>query len=272
MSAEPFAGGVAVVTGAGSGLGEGLARRAAAAGMRVVLADVVADRVERVAAELKAGGHDVLAVTADVGDPAAVDRLAAVAQEHFGAVRLLVSNAGIHGHGLMWDVPPDVFANVFRVNVNGCYNCIRSFVPGMIEAGERSYVVCVASSAMAVSTPYQAAYNASKHAVQSLAESLYLELREEGAPIQVSTVIPNAIATRMHEDALAYDDAGSARLARSQAALREDGIDPYVAADMIFEQVAAGRFWVLTHPDSTMRALRQRAEMLGGLRLPEPPR
>lgn len=268
---EPFRGGTAVVTGAGSGLGEALGRRAAALGMQVVLADVAADRVERVAAELKAAGHEVLPVVVDVGDADSVDRLAAITFERFGAVRLLVSNAGIHAHGLLWDVPAEVFARVFRVNVSGFFHCARAFVPRMLESGEPGFVVSVASNAMAVSTSYQGAYTASKHAVQSLAECLYLDLREAGASIAVSTVVPNAIATRIHEDAPAFDEVGAERLTRARLALRDHGIEPAAAAETILDQVAAGSFWVLTHPDSTQAALRQRAEMLTGLKAPSPP-
>ena len=269
---DPLAGGVAVVTGAGSGLGEALARSAADRGMHVVLADVVAERVEIVATELESAGHEVLAVATDVSDPASVEQLAAATHERFGPARLVVSNAGIHAHGPMWEMPAEVFGRVLRVNVNGCFHCVRSFVPGMLETGEPGFVVCVASNAMAVSTAGQSAYNASKHAVQSLAESLYLELQAADAKIRVSTVIPNAIATRMHDDAVAFDAAGAERRERSRAALRDDGIDPAVAAGAILDQVAEGRFWVLTHPESTQRCLRHRSAMLAEMRPPEPPR
>ena len=131
--------------------------------------------------------------------------------------------------------------------------------------------MCVASNAMAVSTAYQGGYTASKHAVQSLAECLHLELREVDAPIAVSTVVPNAIATRMHENASAFDEGGAERLRRARAALREGGLAPDAAAATILDQVAAGAFWILTHPDSTRAALRRRAAMLIELTDPEPP-
>ena len=94
-AAEAFSGGAAVVTGAGSGIGEGIARQAASLGMQVVLADITLDRAERVAEDIRAGGGQAIAVHTDVRDPSALDRLADRAYQEFGDVRLLVNNAGI---------------------------------------------------------------------------------------------------------------------------------------------------------------------------------
>src|SRR5579871_1967920 len=92
---EAFEGGGAVITGAGSGIGEGLARHAAALGMKVMLVDIAAGRVERVAADIRASGGAATAVQGDVRDPHALDRLADRAYKELGNVRLLVNNAGI---------------------------------------------------------------------------------------------------------------------------------------------------------------------------------
>src|SRR4051794_11793393 len=99
----PLAGGTLVVTGAGSGIGEALVRHGAGLGMQVVASDVDAERLERVAAELRAGGAEVLPHACDVRDPEALDALAAAAYERFGAVRMLVNNAGIESTGLIWE-------------------------------------------------------------------------------------------------------------------------------------------------------------------------
>ncbi len=107
MRLEDLRGRTAVVTGAGSGIGEGAARYAASLGMKVVLADVAAERLDAVAADLRAGGAAVLAVPTDVRDAAAVDALAEAAYAEFGEVTVLLNNAGLESLGFTWEVPAD---------------------------------------------------------------------------------------------------------------------------------------------------------------------
>lgn len=124
-----FAGRVAVVTGASSGIGAGLARHAAKLGMKLVLADIAADRLAAFAEELRAAGAEVEAVVTDVAEPASVEALADTAYTRFGTVDLLVNNAGIMAMGYSWEIPAERWDAMLRINIGGYVNGIRAFVP-----------------------------------------------------------------------------------------------------------------------------------------------
>ena len=134
-----------MVTGAGSGIGEGIARAAAGLGMKVVVADIDAGRLERVAAEIRAQGGVALSVPTDVADAASVAALAAATRGRFGDVRLLVNNAGIEVAGYTWDLSALDWERAVRVNVLGVVHGARSFLPRMIEAGTPAYVANLSS-------------------------------------------------------------------------------------------------------------------------------
>src|SRR5215210_4026416 len=117
-----LSGGAIVVTGAASGIGEGIARTAASRGMDVVLADVIEDRLAAVASALRADGTRVVAVRTDVGEPDNLEALAEAAFSAFGGVRVLVNNAGVEATGLSWEMAPAQFEQVIRVNLLGVFN------------------------------------------------------------------------------------------------------------------------------------------------------
>ena len=271
MSAQDvFAGGVAVITGAGSGIGEGIARQAAALGMTVVLADIAADRIEAIARELRDAGGKALAVPTDVTDPAALDRLATTTHETFGAVRLLVNNAGIEMLGHIWEIPAATWEKALSINVLGVINGVRSFVPHMLAAGEPAYIANLSSVGGLGMMPVQTPYIVSKHAVLSFTECLALEIELTGKPISVSAVLPGPVATRIFTDAPAGDNPGTVEGHRAvmNAMLKEHGISGAEAGKRILDGVAAGQFWVSTHPDMTAEAAAGRAEYLKSGALP----
>src|SRR5699024_10739101 len=127
--AEQFAGKVAVITGASAGIGSGFARQAAALGMKLVLADVAEQRLDAIADELRDGGAEVEAVRTDVADPASVEALAARAYERFGAVDMLINNAGIMAMGFSWEISAEKWDAMLRINIGGYVNGLRAFVP-----------------------------------------------------------------------------------------------------------------------------------------------
>jgi NAD(P)-dependent dehydrogenase (short-subunit alcohol dehydrogenase family) len=131
---ELFSGKTAVITGAGSGIGAALARHAAGLGMRLVLADVAEERLAEVAAEV-GGTAEILAVPTDVTNAAAVERLAARAYDELGPVRLLFNNAGIESTGPLWELTPQRWDLMMRVNVYGVFHGIHAFVPRMLADG-----------------------------------------------------------------------------------------------------------------------------------------
>jgi len=265
-----FEGGVAVITGAGSGIGEGLARHAAALGMKVVLADIASGRIEALAKELRAQGGDALPVTTDVSDPAALDRLAQAVAATYGDVRLLVNNAGIETLGFTWEIPAAMWEKTLNINIHGAIHGVRAFAPRMLAGGKPAYIANVASIGALGMMPVQTSYILSKHAILSFSESLYLEMQLKKAPIQVSAVLPGPVATRIFQDSETVPDPVVAHHREVMRGMLEKvGITPLEAAQRIFEQIAAGQFWVSTHPDITAHMAQNRADHLSGLKTPE---
>ncbi len=266
-STEAFRGGVAVITGAGSGIGEGLSRAAAALGMRVVLADIAADRVERVAAEIREQGGTAISVPTDVAEPAALDRLAATVHERLGAVRLLINNAGIETIGLAWELSAEAWERVVRINVLGVIHGVRAFAPRMLAASQPAFIANVASVGAFGMMPVQNPYVMSKHAVLSFTEGLRMEMELVGAPISVSVVTPGPVNTRIFRDAALGGESAAKHQAQMQAMVGA-GISGDEAARRILAGIASREFWVSTHPSMTAGMAKARAEHLATLSTP----
>lgn len=265
MSAtEVFAGGVAVITGAGSGIGEGIARTAASVGMKVVLADIATDRIEAIAEEIRKADGEALAVTTDVTDAAALDRLASTTYETFGDVRLLVNNAGIEMLGHVWEIPAATWEKALSINVLGVINGVRAFAPRMLAADHPAFIANLSSVGGLGMMPIQTPYILTKHAVLSFTECLALEIEMTGKPISVSAVLPGPVATRIFEDAPVGDNPSTVdrHRAHMNAMLREYGISGLEAGQRILDGIAAGQFWVSTHPEMTAEAAAGRAAYL----------
>lgn len=266
MHREELRGRTAVITGAGSGIGTGIAQEAAAIGMNLVLADIAPDRLAAVGAELRETGVAVLEVPTDVTDAAQVDALADAAYAEFGHVALLANNAGLESLGYTWDVPVDEWHRVIAVNLHGVYHGIRSFVPRMGADPARSQIVNTSSVGGLGTTPKMTAYAASKHAVQALTECLYLECAEVFPQISVGVFNPAEVATRIWEDMpVAPESSEEAEYWRTRIAA---GMSPREAGVHYFDGIAAGEFWITTHPDSLARLAGHRAQMLSELRTP----
>ena len=263
-------GGVAVITGAAGGIGEGLAHVAADLGMRLVLADIAVDRLHDVADQLAAAGSEVLPVTTDVRDPAALDRLAHEAYEHFGEVRLLINNAGIEALGYTWELSAEQWDRVIEINVLGVIHGVRAFAGRMIAAGKPAFISNVSSIGGLGMMPIQTPYILSKHAVLSFSECLYLEMEQAKAPIRVSAVLPGAVSTRIFDDAPGGANPKSidGHRAAMKHVLSEHGMAPIDAARLIMDQIAEGRFWVSPHPEVMRASAERRAAHLAGLQTP----
>ncbi|HEY6698115.1 MAG TPA: SDR family NAD(P)-dependent oxidoreductase [Acidimicrobiales bacterium] len=269
---QDLEGKVAVVTGGASGIGLALARRFAGERMRVVLADVERDALDKATAELADafGADDVLGVLTDVRDDEAVDALAAAAFERFGTVHVLCNNAGVGVGGLTWTVPADRWRWAVDVNLLGVARGIRAFVPRMIEQGE-GHVVNTASAAGILTGPAMAPYFATKHAVVALSESLYFDLQLTASAVGVSVLCPEWVRTNIAdternrpEDVAAAEPAAvpgidvDPELVRALIqGLIDAGIDPDEVAVQVVDAIRNGRFWVLTHP-TTVESARQR--------------
>lgn len=273
---DAFAGGVAVITGAGSGIGAGLARYASRLGMIVVLADIDADGITALRGELCAAGGTAVDIVCDVRDPGAVQGLADRVYRDFGAVRLLVNNAGIEQFGYLWDTPVANWQRIVDVNVSGVFYGVRAFLPKMMASDEQAWVWNVSSVGGVVTMPLQAPYIVSKHAVLALTECLFTEVRlaGHGHHIHVQAVLPGPVVSNIFESAGGVDPIGDADVASAEEHrsamldIKAMSMDPMTAAETLFEQAVAGRFYLLTHPEYVGAAMAERAEVLVAQRAP----
>lgn len=259
---EDFEGGVAVVTGAGSGIGEGIGRCAASLGMKVVIADIAIDRAEAVAADIRAQGGEARAFSVDVGNGAALDRLADEVYGIFGEVTLLVNNAGIKTIGRSWELDRETWDRNISINVLGAVHGVRAFLPRMLAAGKKGYISNISSIGALGMMPAHSTYIASKHALQSFTECLYLELAMEEAPIHVSAVLPGPVITRIYEDAVTADVNLQGHRKAMKDMLDVTGIKAIDAGRIIMEGIVAEQFWISTHPDLTATMAHGRADYL----------
>lgn len=194
---ERFAGRVAVVTGAASGIGLALARALGAEGMKLVLADVEEAALAAAERSLAESGVEALGVRTDVSDEGSVRALAHAAIGRFGAVHVLCNNAGVMGGaGLCWQIPAEDWAWVLGVNLHGVLHGLRAFVP-ILLAQDEGHVLNTASMAGLVSLPLTSPYVVSKHAVVALSEALHHELAGRGPHVGVSVLCPEAVDTRI---------------------------------------------------------------------------
>ncbi|WP_258341380.1 SDR family oxidoreductase [Saccharopolyspora gregorii] len=270
---ELFGGGLAVVTGAGAGIGEGLAHHLAGRlGMTVVIADIDEAAARRVAGELPAPGRGVPYVV-DVRDAEAMAAMADWVGAELGPVRLLVANAGLQQFGYLWDTPADSWQRLVEVNINGVFHTARAFLPGMIAAPASAHVLVMASIGSVVSMPMQSSYIMSKHAVLAIAECLHQEIGLLGVEINVAAVLPGAVDSDIFTSAGGVDhgDVDAAEQhRRDMFAVRERAITPTEAAETIMDQAAQGEFYIVTQPEMVLGAMRSRAEQLVERRAPVP--
>jgi 3-oxoacyl-[acyl-carrier protein] reductase len=190
--------GVALVTGGGRGIGAGIARELAAAGMSVAAAARTREQVEEVAREI-----DGLPVVADVSSPGDAEAMVAEVERTLGPIDLLVANAGISGpREATWEADPVRWWHTHEVNVLGVFLCCRAVIPGMIERG-RGRIVITASGAAYLPGSRSVAYGSSKAAVNRFGETLAQELQPDGIP--VFPISPGLVQTEMTGDAFPDD-------------------------------------------------------------------
>ena len=262
---KQFAGRVAVITGAASGLGREFANTAAGLGMKLVLGDVDAAALERATDELQAGGAEVLSMVVDVRKCAHVEELADAAMIRFHCVHLVFNNAGVGAGGLVWENSEADWEWVLGVNLWGVIHGVRVFTNMMLECARRDpgyegHIVNTASMAGLLNPPAMGAYNVSKHAVVSLTESLYHDLRLVDAPIAASVLCPYFVPTdidrsyrhRPHE--LEHEGAPTASQQAAQAllskAVRSGRVSAADVSRITFEAIREGRFYIYSHPQA----------------------
>ncbi|TGD72710.1 SDR family oxidoreductase [Mangrovimicrobium sediminis] len=257
MHEAHFRGGCAVVTGAGSGLGEAMALRFAAAGAAVVALDIDVERANATAQRIKADGHRAMALQLDVADPCAL-AAAADAVREFGGCSVLCANAGVQQFGAIDKLTAQDWRWVLDVNLLGLINTVTTFLPLLRDSEYSRHIVVTSSSVVHTPGIRMAAYTTSKYAVTGFAETLRMELAPEN--IGVSILFPSGMVTRhLESSALARPEA----LGKSE--LRREDIDAMMASrDMdqgshvataeyatrhLLRDVAANERYILTHDD-----------------------
>lgn len=259
---------VAVVTGGASGIGRAMVDRFAQAGMRIVIADVEASALASAERELRDRGVSVLGVKTDVAKPEDVEALAKAAVEKFGGVHVLCNNAGVSVGGPMWEHTLADWEWVFGVNLWGVIYGIRTFVPIMLKQNQPAHIVSTASLAGLTSNAFLGVYNATKHAVVTLSETLAQELAMVGAPIKVSVLCPGFVATKIadsHRNRPGTLADGSDRIqpAEFEQVIRaaiSGGLDPAIVGNLVFEAIRDEKFYILPHPELTASRVRDRME------------
>lgn len=252
-----------VVTGAASGIGEGLARHAARNGARVALADVDETGLARVAAQLPGlGATDVLSQVVDVSQYRAVESFAALVFASFERVDLVFNNAGIETTGLLWEIDPERWDRSSAVNVSGVFYGVRAFVPRLATAGRPARIVNLASVGALTSGPLMTPYIVSKHAVLALTECLAQEFEAFAPHLRASAVLPGPVSTAIFGDGARGAQSGESMRLEIGRMLAQSGISPARAAEIIFGGIDQDRLWIHTHPELSASSIRDRTDAL----------
>ncbi len=274
---QEFAGKVAVITGAASGIGKALTERCIAEGMHVVMVDIEEAVLEQAAAELQATtNNQVLPMVTNVAMEAELRKVRDEAVEKLGGVHLLFNNAGVGGGGNSWNATQKDWDWVLGVNLWSVIYGQRVFVPQMISQNSPCHIVNTASIAGIIGGSTNALYSVTKHGVVALTENLAVDLKAEGTQIGCSVLCPGFVNTNIFNSGrnrpadLTNDEApqpltpeDEQRMAMFQEILRQ-GMQPAAIADIVFDGIRADRLYILPH-DHFDQMIRDRAEnMING--------
>lgn len=269
---------VAAVTGAASGIGRAMALAFAGEGMHVALADVDEERLGPVAEEVRARGVRALSFRVDVSRAAEVDTFSENILLNFGAVHLVCNNAGVSPLGAAWENSVDDWRWILGVNLWGVIHGVRAFTPRLIAQGE-GHIVNTASVAGIICPAGSGAYNATKHAVLALSESLHHDLRERGSTVGVSVLCPAYVPTGIADSERNRPGGFQATPKSKETLAREAMLKKAVAsgrrsaaevAAAVVLAVKEERFYILTHP-RIKGAIRARMEDILEERAPRDP-
>ena len=252
---QDFEGKVAVVTGGASGIGLGMAERFAAAGMKVVLADIDEDALPEAESQLAEHGATVLSVPTDVTEPDQLEALVRRTLDEFGAVHVLCNNAGVNSPNVpIWEISLDDWRHVVGVNMSGVIHGIHAFLPPMLAQDSEGHIVNTASAAGLGSRPGISPYVATKHAVIALTESLHHDLRAAGSKLRASVLCPGRVRTRMLARHIETEGEGAAEDLAASYLL------PAQVGDLVLDAIREERFYILTHPQAEKERVRDAAD------------
>jgi NAD(P)-dependent dehydrogenase (short-subunit alcohol dehydrogenase family) len=259
---QDFKGKTAVLTGAGSGFGLECARIGARLGMNLVLVDVQQDALDKATAEIEATGVPVLSRKVDVSSQEQMEALAAAVEQRFGAPHFVFNNAGVGSAGLVWENSVRDWEWVLGVNLWGVIHGVRLFTPMMLAASKkdpnwRGHIVNTASMAGLLTPPNMGIYNVSKHAVVSLTETLYQDLKLVSDQLSTSVLCPYFVATGISQShrnrpaEMADEKATQSQLigqAMTDKAVSSGKVSAAEVAQRVFDAISADRFYIFSHP------------------------
>lgn len=250
---------VAVVTGGAGGLGGAMAERFAGEGMKLVLADIDAAALSLTENQLRSRGAAVVSAVTDVSKPDDVERLAQLALQAYGAVHLVVNNAGVSPLGPIWENTVADWQWAMGVNLWGVIHGVRVFTPLLLANGEEGHIVNTASIAGLISPPGMGIYNVTKHAVVALTETLQHDLAAQqgdriGCSVLCPAYVPTGIAdserNRPAELQNATTEKSAAQLATEEqlkTAVRKGRLSADDVAQTVVAAVRERRFYIFTH-------------------------
>jgi NAD(P)-dependent dehydrogenase (short-subunit alcohol dehydrogenase family) len=262
---KDFEGKVAVITGGASGIGLGMARAFAGAGMRLVIADLDSEAMTAVRQELSGAGTEVVTRHTDVSQLDEVEALADLAVDTYGGVNILCNNAGIGIPTATHKMKLDDWRWIIDVDLWGPIYGVHVFLPLIEEQGE-GHINATSSMAGLMAAGMMGAYNVAKHGVVALMATLERDLRGRNSPVTASVLCPGPINTNISRHSVQFrpgqakpktDGATSGRVASSIQASLEQGMDPDEVGRLVLEAIGAGQFWILTHPRWTKAIQRQ---------------
>jgi NAD(P)-dependent dehydrogenase (short-subunit alcohol dehydrogenase family) len=252
---------VAVITGASGGIGFGIAERCAQEGMKVVLAGINLQNLIQAEAQLQPVGATTLCVRTDVSKLEDIQALADATLDAFGAVHLLVNNAGVVAGGTAWESTLADWQWLMGVNLWGVIYGLQVFVPIMLAQDAEAHIVNTSSVAGLMRSFVSAPYQVTKHAVVALTENLYHTLAQQEAKVKASVLCPGWVKTRIL-------DSGRNRPPELQNEPRQEpvtpetqatrdsfrqaveaGMSPQEVADHVFKAIRDEQLYILTHPD-----------------------
>ena len=249
---------VAVVTGAGSGIGRGIAEHAAKAGMRLVLADINEEGLNETLTMVKSCGVEAISRVTDVSSLDEVENLASQTYETFQNCHLLFNNAGVLGPASLSEVNRDMYDWLININLGGCFNGVHAFLPRMKASGEESHIIATCSTSGFIAYPMLSLYSASKFGIRGLMTSLRSELAMSNSNVGVSIVCPGEVTTNIvnstfqsNESAenkpVADIDPTAMLEVAAEDAQNTYPISPLEAAQGIFAGIKNKEFYIFTH-------------------------
>lgn len=259
----------AVITGAASGMGLGMAHSFASAGMSVVLSDIQQDRLDAAVDGLRAAGHRAIGLVTDVSDESQVQALAQAALDEFGSVHVVCNNAGIGVGGAIDEMTLDDWKWTIDVDLWGVIYGVRTFLPLLKEQNE-GHITATSSMAGLLAGPVLGAYHVAKHGVVALMDSLRIELKIAKSDVRASVLCPGPVDTDIAQsernrpsDLPEHQDSEiGERFWTNLTQELSRGMDPAEVGDLVLDAVVNERFWILTHPNEFLPLVEKRLDAI----------